>query len=198
MQNDSANTDVYAAPAANLDVVETPGQDSFFIASRNKFLLMGIMTFNLYIVYWFYASWNRRRLGAGEKVLPVIRTILMVFYTLPLCRRVADGLKARGSSRAFDATGAAIPLIVITLVKRFISQLTSDSDPLVSLLLDVGLIALVAFLAWRIQDAANEAGGDATGSSNATLTVPNFIWLALFGLGWLGLLAGVVVPAGGQ
>jgi len=69
----------YAAPRAQVDDHGTTEGPAFFAVTNAKLVVMSLVTFNLYLVWWFYWNWKCAARLNDEKLSAPIRAL---FYGL--------------------------------------------------------------------------------------------------------------------
>ena len=67
---------------------------AFFAVSDRKFWVLSLFSFGAYAIYWFYQNWKIVRDEHGEKVSPIARTILGIFYCYALFKRMSSSGQA--------------------------------------------------------------------------------------------------------
>ena len=72
-------------------------------------MLMSVLTFNFYMLYWFYQNWKRVRLREQTRIWPFARTLFSAFYCYACFKRI----KSYGAALGFKS---AIPIGLITVV----------------------------------------------------------------------------------
>ncbi|WP_434574105.1 hypothetical protein J3P88_03970 [Pseudomonas sp. Z3-6] len=60
----------------------------FYIVSKNKFIVMFLLTLGYYYTYWLYKNWKTYRIATNARVLPLIRTIMGVLFTYSLHMKI--------------------------------------------------------------------------------------------------------------
>jgi hypothetical protein len=165
--------DPYAPPSADLS--NEPASQAFFVVSKRKFALMFIVTCGWYFTFWFYMNWRRHR-AAGNKVLPLARTVFGVFFVYSLFIRVDRRIKAFDRRYAWYPRSLAIAVIVLTFTNIALNWL---NDPGVSFVLSLAITGLLAYCFLSVQSAINYAESDAAGLSNSVITWANGVWICI-------------------
>lgn len=181
---------------------KTPGavgsDDSFYIVSQRKFLLMFILTFSIYQVYWFYKNWSnyqkqaRLQNSVDSDIWPVARAIFSVFFIHALFRRVDKHAEAKQRPLAWDVDTHATTLVVLVVIAN-VNGLVLGSllGPILSTLVGLGLLGAIGFSLHKAQAYINKSCGDAEGASNSQLTPANYGWMVVGVLLWLSTIAGM-------
>lgn len=180
---------VYKAPEAAL--IDSSAGSRLFVTSIRKMAILYIATLGMYILYWGYKQWDSQRSSMPKRIMPVWRSIFIVFYMHSLARRIGESLQAQGQP-LWKSSNAATLFVVLVVVGGVLSNVTSRIE--VPVLIDV----LVLFLQLAsllpmitIQRQANLASGDAEGTSNDSMSGSNIVFLVLGGLLWVLYLIGL-------
>src|SRR3954465_1117270 len=56
----------------------------YYPCTVTRLLVLSVVTFNIYLVYWFYQHWARERLRTGDRITPGARCWLFVFFLFSL------------------------------------------------------------------------------------------------------------------
>lgn len=180
----------YAAPEAELDS-STAGQvPHFYVVSQKKFLVLLMGTTGLYLVYWFWRNWHMYRTASGEKLWPVLRAVLMLFYTHSLLRLIDQHLARRGLANAWQPGAQATTIVVCMLLYRVADNLAiRDLGAPYTLLLSIVLLFAIGVNLLPVQKAVNRAEGDIHGLANNDFSAANIGWLVFGILIWVLALA---------
>lgn len=189
METDNA----YQPPQAELGTQSALGL-KYYVVAKRKFYLLSILTFCLYLVYWFYKNFSRIRAHTGEKMWPVMRGLFSIFFAHNLCNRVDADLKDNDTAFQWTPGVVATLYILCTIGTNVLNSLSSRyiGSPFTDVL-SLVLLILTAVVLFPAQEAINVACDDPDGSANAKLSGANWIWMVLGGLVWLGVLFGVAV-----
>ena len=190
--------ELYAPPQAEIAVADTD-QPDFYVVATWKFYLMSLMTFDLYLVYWFYRNWRNVRLRTGESLWAPARGLFYIFFTHSLFSRVDSKLKEEDYEFSWSPGSLATLLVLMTIISNVLDRLSfkmigSPATDFLSIL----MVPILPAIALKAQRAINVACGDTDGSQNTKLTAANWIWIVLGGLWWalvmLGLYAILLTP----
>lgn len=182
--------------AAPVPAGQPRSQPPFHVVSTTKVVLLSIATFGLYSIYWFWRHWALHKLDRGLKLQPLLRALFAVFFAHALNREIDYRLQRDGIACAWRPGSWATAYVASVLLVRVISRTPDTVLPsnlclgLLLIPLTVHIVALV-----QVQRAANLACGDAMALQNNRLTAGNWGWLALGGVAWLLILAGVLLPS---
>lgn len=177
------NANPYAPPVAELDCTEPP-RAAFFVVGTSKFALMIVSTFGFYITYWLYKNWKLYRAATGNKVLPIARAILGLFFVYSLFTSIDRRIRASGRDYRWYPRLLALSLIVAWAAG---AGLTWLPDPHISFALSLLVLLLQVCSLLRVQEAINYLENDVDGTANSTLTFANGVGFA-FGLCCWGVL----------
>lgn len=183
----------YATPEAAVASPENEVLDSapFYIISTRKVAILTVATFNFYFVYWFYRNWRQYRAATGEKVMPVARAIFNIFFVHALLRDVDTVIREKGLVYSWNHANLAGVYVILAVGGNLASRYEpSGTAGMVIHLLILLTVPLLAWVGVAMQRPINLACGDVDGSSNASLTAANWIWIILGGLFWFLSLAG--------
>lgn len=163
----------------------------FYVVSEKKFWLLFMMTFSLYLLYWFYKQWRTWKVVTGEKVMPIARTIFWVFMVWGLIRRIFDRAKLVDNNLKFRTLEKATGIAVLAMfASRINDKMTGDDTSLLWFGITLICLIVTARGMTTIQCFVNIACHDPQGISNSKLTVANYVWLIFGGIFWLLVLIG--------
>ncbi|MEL7537761.1 MAG: hypothetical protein AAFZ58_13195 [Pseudomonadota bacterium] len=184
---------IYAPPESDVDF-EAAASDGvqFYVVSVRKFLLLAIMTMNLYVVYWFWRNWRDVRDSTGDDLWPIPRAIFYIFFTHSLFGLVDDKVKEKDASFTWSHRSIATLVVVLTVISSVASNAVGpETGGFWVSLVSIAMAPIVAVLLSKAQAVINMASGDPTGSSNSSLTVANWLWMVIGLLFWLLSLFGL-------
>lgn len=196
-ETDVAAADPYAPPAAPVLLpAEAVPAPRYYVVSAAKFWTLELVTFGLYGLYWMYQHWASIKRATRGDEWPVMRAIFEVFFIHSLAADIDQTLRRARIDHRWSpggvATGAVVAMIAGRIFDRVPANIISDEA---GMALSVGVVAIIATFKSRIQLAANLACGDEHGRGNARFTGANIAWLVVFGLLWLLVAAGMMMPA---
>lgn len=184
----------YKAPDAPLaETEERVVEGLFYVVSPTKFLVLMIGSLGMYPVYWFYKNWSLLD-RKHKQYWPVMRGLFSIFFAHALFHEVDDVLKRESKLRAFSWSPGALATgyVLSALAGNVLGRLSGKDigSPITDVL---ALLMLVpeTYVLYRAQLAINVAEGDPSGLRNSRFTAANIIWLVLFGLFWLAVIAGL-------
>ncbi|MGL4317103.1 MAG: MFS transporter permease [Pseudomonas sp.] len=182
---------VYKAPEAAL--IDSSAGSAFFVTSIRKMAILYIATLGMYILYWGYKHWDSQRSSMPKRIMPVWRSIFIVFYMHSLARRIGERLQAQGLP-VWQSSNAATLFVVLVVLGAVLSNVTARIDGPVIIDVLVLFLQLASLLPMiTIQRQANLASGDAEGASNASMSGSNIAFLVLGGLLWVFYLLGLTM-----
>lgn len=195
---------LYAAPQA--DMSKTPiavgSDDSFYVVSQRKFLLLFILTFSIYQIYWFYKNWSNYKQQSqlqnftDSDIWPVARAIFAVFFIHALFRRVDKHADAKQRPLGWEFDTHATILVVIMVFANLNGLLLQGLlGHVLSTLVGFGLLGAMGFSMHNAQGFINKSCGDPEGAANSQLTPANFVWMAIGVIFWIFTIIGLFATA---
>lgn len=184
---------IYAPPTADIEI-EADGDGKYYVVGIVKFLLLSVVTANLYSIYWYYRQWKSIRTRDSSDIWPIARSIFAVFFTHSLFQDIDETLQRKELPHDWTpmlSASLVVAYFVFVAVLAIVSN-TGSPAPMIDALSIVVTPAL-AFLMLPAQRSANAASGDAHGDSNRRLTGANWVWLIIGALIWIPSLVGLYV-----
>lgn len=186
----------YTPPNAALEIAS---KQDFYVVSIRKFWIMSIATAGIYFVYWGFRHYQTIQMKSGESLWPIPRAIFMIFFYHDLFRRFATQALSRSKHFTFNHAQYATASVIVVLVNSVCGQLSSrDFGVPITSVLPLLLIFAQAYLMAAAQSVANFASDDEHGSSNASFTALNVLWMVIGALIWglviFGIYAAVFSP----
>lgn len=181
--------DAYKAPAMDYDAepqADAGGSQAIYVVAPAKLLLLGLASWGLYSLYWFYKHWALQRRAYALNVWPVARAIFSVFFAHQLFKAFHTQAAERGNTPAWHPGSQATLYVALAITSSLlgrIQRVTGESLALTLASTVLGLAALLPMVA--AQRVANVAAGDSEGRSNASYSAGNIVVMALGVLGWL-------------
>jgi hypothetical protein len=166
--------DPYAPPAATLHDA-APTSPAFYVVSKSKFAMLFVATNGFYIAYWLYKNWKLHR-AAGNKVLPLVRTIFGVFFIYSLFTRIDRRIKASGRDFRWFPRSLALAFIVVACTS---SAAVWIQDFHIQFAMSLLVLLLQIFCLLSAQAAINYSENDSEGHTNSALTFANGVWIGL-------------------
>mgnify|MGYP003622096525 FL=1 len=192
---DSPNTIENAAENANAgdNAPQTTTQSApkFYVVGIKKFYALFFGTLGIYIVYWFYCHWRAIKTFNQSDIWPIPRSIFLVFFTHDLFREIDRTLVSKAKNFAWPMSPMTLAtlMVVVTLISNGVDRFSSKTESITAL--DFVSLIFLPVLAWgfaQAQKAANTAADDPQAAGNSELSTYNYIWIALCGFLWLGML----------
>ncbi len=192
--------DIYAPPLADIGtgVAES---DKYYVVSTGKFLVLSLLTMNMYLLYWFYRNWKLYRAKTGEPMWPVARAIFAIFFTHALFRNVDNDLGEAGQPDTWHPSSLATTYVLLAILDAVLSRLSwyvigSPATDIAGL----ALVPFITYVIFKAQVVINGACGDPQGERNAAYTWANWIWICvgilIWGLAMIGLYI-IIFPGAG-
>ncbi|MFW9270181.1 hypothetical protein ACLK1G_23675 [Pseudomonas sp. NR3] len=159
----------------------TGTKPSFYIVSTNKLTVMYWLTFELYLFYWVYKNWKTYQAATNTLALPLIRTVLGLFFIHALFIKIEQQLKKHEKPYKWSPRLLASGLVFsCTLtIYPFLAPYGAGAQylfPLVAAILNF-------YCLLKAQTAINHLENDPEGSQNSNITIPNCVWIASLGFG---------------
>ena len=163
----------------------------FYVVGIKKFYALFFGTLGMYIVYWFYRHWRAVKTFSQSDIWPIPRSIFLVFFTHDLFREIDQTLVSKAKNFAWPMSPMTLAtlMVVVTLVSNIMDRVSQKIEGMAAW--GYLSLALLPILAWgfaQAQKAANTAADDPLGTGNSELSTYNYIWIALCGFLWLGIL----------
>ncbi|MHC8364587.1 hypothetical protein ACYZT9_01570 [Pseudomonas sp. ZT5P21] len=187
------NTESYATPISSLEATE-PAQPTFYVVSQRKFILLFLTTQGWYLIYWFYKNWKLYRAATGTKVMPIVRTILLIFFVHSLFTRINRRIVVSGQRYSWYPRSVALVFIFACVLGA--GQVWVWEQYLKTALAMLSLFLQTACLVY-VQTAINYGESDAEGVANSRLTFANGMWVSLGLCIWALLALGVYTELAG-
>ena len=137
--------------------------------SPQRVILMTILSYGLYLFYWFYLTWKQYRDHTGEKAYPVWHALTLLVPIYGLFRTHAHMSSFRelmvqaNMSCSINAGLAVLVIIAASVLENISLQITggfklidfTQDVAILSALMDVSAIALIAALLLQVQKNLN-------------------------------------------
>ncbi len=181
----------YSAPKADMTAPLFQAEQSFYVVSFKKLLILNVATLGIYTVYWFWKHWTLWRQAIGSNVWPIPRAIFNIFFVHSLFRQINE--------KAEEVTSQAMPSLHMPATVFVISQITyqiidrvlpEDVNLLLTVPLLIAFLGLEIWCLWQAQMQANFACHDEEGQSNNNFGVGAYIVIALGVLLWVLIILG--------
>lgn len=164
----------------------------FYVVSINKLIYLSLLTTGLYLFYWFYRNWATYRDATGDRVTPLLRSIVPVIFIYPLVNRIDQHLKDSGRQHDWSAKPLALSMWLILVVIFGASFLFPEVETLeqaadlhlYNLFLNLLQLAGLVWVICKIQQAINALECDPDGKSNSNFTGANVAWMAFGSCIW--------------
>lgn len=170
----------------------TSTEPMFFVVSVRKLIIMMLFTQGFYLTYWFYKNWKLYRQASGEKVMPVLRSIFLIFFLYALGGAVDRRIGATGRSYSWSPGWRTIGVVLAVVCAIAIPHIALTYFQVFADLSVIGLqfliLAVELWLLSGFQRAINYCEADPAGSANNKITGANWVWIVLFLLYWATML----------
>lgn len=153
----------------------------FYIVSKNKFIVMFLLTLGYYYTYWLYKNWKTYRIATNAKVLPLIRAIMGVLLIYSLFMKIDRQLSISHTPYRWYPRLLALALIASGLLGIY--AVFWPSAPGAHPVVPVATLFFNMFCLLRVQSAINHLENDPLGEKNSKITIANCFWISLVGVG---------------
>lgn len=184
---------VYAIPESNIDTLQIPVRQMFYVVSKTKFLVLFFCTFGLFSIYWHFKNWKLYKSYHNENMMPVMRAIFSVFFTHALFSVVDMRIKDLNKEFVWNHSLYATFVVTVVILSNILDRVSSYSSYEWISILVLPLLILHGWLLAKVQAAINICCEDPLGISNNQFTWLNWIWILLGGLFVLTVIFGVVL-----
>lgn len=173
------NDNIYAPPSAPLSDAVKPSPE-FYVISKNKLLILILLSFGLYTCVWAYKNWSLYKKVNQVDIWPLARAFFFIFFIHKLFRLAADRVARSGRKFDFDFEQWATVFVVVTVGANLLDSASGRIDSLhayrsLSLL---GTPAC-AYILSQCQGLINFAAGDPEGQSNDRFNLWNYLVIVL-------------------
>jgi hypothetical protein len=171
------------------ELKETP--PTFYIVSKNKLIIMSLLTFGCYVIYWNYKNWKTYRAATGEKIWPLARTIFGLFFIYSLYMRIDRQLRVAKRHYNWHPYSLVLCAVLNACINIYGALFAINHH----ILILIGLASLTfgTYCQLRVQAAINHYEQDPAGRQNAKITLANFAWIALGGVFWFFFIYGALL-----
>ena len=122
----------------------------FYPVSTGKFIVMSILTVNLYQILWMWRNWRWVKAMQEKKISPLARSVFAVFYFLGLYREVRSETEPGRGMPAFLGSALAITYMIwvfgVRIADRLVTRATDLPDYWLGITLLLGLASVVFLL----------------------------------------------------
>lgn len=120
MSNNTYNP--YQIPASTVasasEITADMGGELLFTTSTTKLVVLSLCTFGFYYLIWFYQNWSAFKRKDNLDIMPLARTLFLIFFVHSLFKRIAELAEARGLSKPASAGAMAAIYIILQLMGR--------------------------------------------------------------------------------
>lgn len=186
--------EVYQTPESDVAISFEANAEinPYYVVSRNKFLVLYLLTMGLYELVWMYKNWMQQRTVKNENLWPIPRAIFSIFFVHQLFGRQAQDLEHTSPEMQWSAMPFATLYVVLTLINLALNFVTGDEYAAVDMVY-FPLLAGTAYIVMKSQMVSNRICGDPEGKQNAGYSAVNIIFMLLGSLLWFFSLLGIAV-----
>ncbi|MFK3773872.1 hypothetical protein [Pseudomonas sp. NPDC089406] len=138
---------------------------------------MSFFTLGLYWWFCFHRHWVHQRRATGDRIWPLARALLLIFYLYPLLRRLDRDLVREGLGRRWFPAALFLPYLAVFICQIYSGLVVEVIDPVWFLPFVIVANAVMIGVEVKLQLAANLLAGDPQGTQNSRLTWANWIWM---------------------
>lgn len=109
------------------------------IISSNKFLLLNLLTLNLYTIWWMYKAWTCIRHKENSDILPVPRALFGILFIYSLFQKIRTFALEHAFPRDFSPLMLFLAIIIVNVVPAF--PAIKENFGILSLLASIFFIA---------------------------------------------------------
>jgi transglutaminase-like putative cysteine protease len=96
----------------------------FYQVSLPKLLALSILTFNIYLVYWFYRNWLHVKSVDKSSIMPIARGLFNIFWYYPFYNRLVED-----SLQRYQANKVLIkPFAILLASSYFVVNILAETD----------------------------------------------------------------------
>ncbi len=92
------------------------------IISLKKFILLSIFSFGLSIFWWIYKAWRFYQQKENLNINSAWRTMLGVFFLLPLLNKIKEFAKEKGLNKTYSPFLLYLGFIILYLISFYFSK----------------------------------------------------------------------------
>lgn len=189
-----SENNIYTAPKAEL--IDKPEEENpeFFPTSTKKLIILYIATLGIYPVYWFYKQWKYQQKVMDKKIIPILRSIFLVFFTHSLFRNIEAAAEKKNIAVSWGANALASVFIILIILSNVLDNFNRHSETITALdYISLLLLFPIAIPLYMVQLTINKINNDPQGKLNSRFSIYNYIFILLGVLWWLLILVGFQV-----
>lgn len=177
---------------ATVNTLSESKKMQFYVVSQQKFLILYIGTFGMYLVYWFFKHWSEYRNSTKASMWPIMRAIFSIFFTHSLFALFEKKYELKTGHAPKSVNYLATIYVIFAIGCQILSKLSENAigNP-ITFYLSLLIMPVSGWIFYHVQSLANYGGEDVTGESNNALTSLNYLWLALGVIFWCLVLFGL-------
>lgn len=89
------------------------------IISTNKFLLLNLLSLNLYSIWWMYKAWVVIKHKEESDILPAVRAVFGLFFIYSLFQRIKDFAMQQAYLKDYSPILLYLAILVVNIVPAF-------------------------------------------------------------------------------
>ena len=181
---------------------ETVAADLRYRLSPTRVLFMTVITYGLYLFYWFYLTWKQYRDSNGEQTfypvwhaLTLLVPVYGLFRTHAHMRVYRDAMVSSGLVTTISAGWAVVALIFsnVSVSYQFFSDGITQREAVVTALVDTVAIVILVWLLLHVQRNINPYWRHRSENRlmDAKIGVGEVVLVAIGALAWLDTFGNV-------
>jgi hypothetical protein len=99
-------------------MLEVESENSEYVISLNKFILLSVLTIGIYELWWMYKIWRYYKQKENLDIMPAARAIFSIFFLYGLMNKILGYAEEKGYSKTYNPTTLFIGFIVANLASR--------------------------------------------------------------------------------
>lgn len=102
-----------SAPVADVEAGLPDNSNPLFAVGTAKVFVMSLVTFGIYLLYWFYRHWSLIRARDRSDIMPFWRAFFSIFWVYSLFKRARQDGETYGVSDGFAAGALAVAYVIL-------------------------------------------------------------------------------------
>ncbi|MCM0149714.1 hypothetical protein [Photobacterium galatheae] len=166
------------------DMSPSTREHRFYVVSPKKFTILFLSTMGLYGMYWVYINWSLYKKSTGSDVWPVARGFFDIFFVHSLCKKIGQ-LDFATTKENSVMEWNAIKYVLLVISCRIADKLSENEIGMpYTFFYTLLAIPLMYRALYDIQIYVNKMMKDEAGTTNASLTWANYLWMILGVVFW--------------
>lgn len=169
---------------------------NLFVISITKLITLFILTFGIYLLYWFWKHWQSIKITSGEKISPLFRAFFALFFVHALFRRMRSIISEHGPERKWYLESRShAGWYVLLVMASWPLNIWANSDYEINI---IDFLALVPFFLILIplmpmQKLVNRLAGDPQGKQRTRYSGWDITFIVFGSFWWLMTSIGLLL-----